>query len=85
MRQDSRVVGILESNLSAKSESDRVSSPIRLDKDLQNSPRSDKEKDSRSCSPKVPPLKIIIPQKNSSSSSSDPESLKIHVSKAIIS
>lgn len=73
-----------ESNLSAKSESDRVSSPIRLDKDLQNSPRSDKEKDSRSCSPKVPPLKIIIPQKNSSSSSSDSESLKIHVSKAAL-
>ncbi|XP_071172685.1 ankyrin repeat domain-containing protein 12-like [Mytilus edulis] len=73
-----------DSNLSGKSDSDRVSSPARLDKDIRNSPRSDKEKDSRSCSPKVPPLKIIIPQKSSSSSSSESESLKIHVSKAAL-
>lgn len=73
-----------DGNLSCKSDSDRVASPGRLDKDSRNSPRSDKEKDSRSCSPKVPPLKIILPQKSSSSSSSDSESLKIHVSKAAL-
>lgn len=73
-----------DGNLSSKSDSERVASPGKLDRDPRNSPRSDKEKDSRSCSPKVPPLKIILPQKSSSSSSSDSESLKIHVSKAAL-
>ncbi|XP_062605879.1 ankyrin repeat domain-containing protein 11-like isoform X1 [Saccostrea cucullata] len=65
------------SNHSGRSDSNRNSSPVRIEgRDFKSSPR-----DSKPCSPKVPPLKIIIPPKTSSAISQDPESAKIHTSK----
>lgn len=57
--------------LSAKSEGRQ--SPTKSEKDQDNSPKSDRdsrESYSRSTSPKVPPLKIIIPPKASTSTAS---------------
>lgn len=71
------------SNHSGRSDSNRIGSPIRVEgKDFKSSPRVDRDnRDSKPCSPKVPPLKIIIPPKTSTASSQDPESAKIHTSK----
>lgn len=60
---------------SYKSDSVRTGSPSRLDK-------SDRE--SRPSTPKVPPLKIIIPAKSSASSSAEPAGLKVHVAKSAL-
>lgn len=71
------------SNHSGRSDSNRISSPIRVEgKDFKSSPKFDRDsKDSKPCSPKVPPLKIIIPPKTSTASSQDPESAKVYTSK----
>lgn len=60
---------------SNKSDSVRTGSPSRLDK-------SDRE--SRPSTPKVPPLKIIIPAKSSASSSLESDRLKMHVAKSAL-
>ncbi|XP_056005462.1 ankyrin repeat domain-containing protein 11-like isoform X2 [Ostrea edulis] len=68
------------SNHSGRSESNRTNSPLRVEgKDFKSSPKVDR--DNKPCSPKVPPLKIIIPPKTSTASNQDPESAKIHTSK----
>ena len=60
---------------SNKSDSVRTDSPSRLDK-------SDRE--SRPSTPKVPPLKIIIPPKSTSSSLAELDKLKVHVAKSAL-
>ena len=60
---------------SNKSDSLRTSSPSRQEK-------SDRE--SRPSTPKVPPLKIIIPAKSSSSATVEADKLKVHVTKTAL-
>ena len=61
---------------SNKSDSIRTGSPSRLDKS---------ERESRPSTPKVPPLKIIIPAKSTSSSAvAEVDKLKVHVAKSAL-
>ena len=78
------------SNLSVKLDSTSVASPAKIEnKDSCSSPKVERDRDrdsresrdSRPCSPKVPPLKIIIPPKTSATSTQDPESAKVNTSK----
>ncbi|KAK3086512.1 hypothetical protein FSP39_019448 [Pinctada imbricata] len=78
------------SNHSVKSESALSSSPAKIEnnREVRNSPKLERDgerdresRDSRPCSPKVPPLKIIFNPKSSSSSTQDSDSSKVNSSK----
>ena len=75
----------LRSAASPKSEDDSVHSN-KSDGLRTNSPsRQEKsDRESRPSTPKVPPLKIIIPAKSTSSSSSESDRLKVHVAKTAL-
>ncbi|XP_046575490.1 ankyrin repeat domain-containing protein 11-like [Haliotis rubra] len=72
----------LRDSKESRPSSPKTRSELRDSKDGRpNSPRPKSEKGSRSSSPKVPPLKIIIPQKTAPSSSMDENCLKLLLTK----